>query len=98
MYFILLFTQGPGQSVISVHTECGTPLGLENGDVKASDIRATSTYMVPNEDYSSTLGRLNNKVSTQFGISYKGDFPFLLHLTKSLPLGGTYTDLTVEKL
>ncbi|XP_015767871.1 PREDICTED: EGF-like repeat and discoidin I-like domain-containing protein 3 [Acropora digitifera] len=28
--------------------------------------------MVPNEDYSSTLGRLNNKVSTQFGISYKG--------------------------
>ncbi|XP_067054992.1 protocadherin Fat 4-like [Acropora muricata] len=63
---------GPGQSVISVHTECGTPLGLENGDVKASDIRATSTYMVPNEDYSSTLGRLNNKVSTQFGISYKG--------------------------
>ena len=58
--------------MISIHTDCETPLGLENGDVKASDISATSTYTVPNEDYSPTLGRLNNKVFNQFGISYKG--------------------------
>ncbi|XP_078366665.1 protocadherin Fat 4-like [Oculina patagonica] len=63
---------GPGQSIISIHTECETPLGLENGDVRASDTRATSTYTVPNEDYSPTQGRLNNKVFNQFGISYKG--------------------------
>ena len=59
--------------MISVHSDCETPLGLENGEVKASDTQATSTYTLPNEDYSPTLGRLNNKVFNQFGISYKGD-------------------------
>ena len=58
--------------MISIHTDCETPLGLENGDVRASDTSATSTYTVPNEDYSPTLGRLNNKVFNRFGISYKG--------------------------
>jgi len=59
--------------MIAIDTDCETPLGLENGDVRASDTSATSTYTaVPNEDYSPTLGRLNNKVFNQFGILYKG--------------------------
>ena len=70
---LFLLFSGPGLSMISVHTDCETPLGLENEEVGASDISATSTFNVPNEDYSPKLGRLNNKVSNQFGISYKGN-------------------------
>ncbi|XP_068723113.1 protocadherin Fat 4-like isoform X1 [Montipora capricornis] len=71
-YSITQANIGPDQTVVSIHTECDTPLGLENGDVKASNIQATSTYEIPNEDYSPTLGRLNNQVFNRFGISYKG--------------------------
>ena len=76
----MFFFSGPGQSVVSINTECESPLGLESGGVKASDTTATSTYTVPNEDYSPTLGRLNNKVSNQFGISYKGIKKYHTHI------------------
>lgn len=75
-----VFFSGPGQSVVSINTECESPLGLESGGVKASDTTATSTYTVPNEDYSPTLGRLNNKVFNQFGISYKGIKKYHTHI------------------
>lgn len=58
--------------MISINKDCATPLGLTNGDIRASDITATSSYTVPNEDYSPTQGRLNNKPFNQAGITYKG--------------------------
>ena len=77
---LLCFFSGPGESVVSINTECESPLGLESGGVKASDTTATSTYTVPNEDYSPTLARLNNKVFNQFGISYKGIQKYHTHI------------------
>ncbi|XP_048580487.1 cadherin-23-like isoform X2 [Nematostella vectensis] len=63
---------GPGLKMIAVNTACATPLGLVSGDIKASDMTATSTYTVPNEDYSPTQGRLNNQPFNKAGVFYKG--------------------------
>ena len=45
---------------------------MQSGDVKASDVSASSTLMVPDEDYSPTQGRLNNKPSILSGVNFKG--------------------------
>ena len=58
--------------MISVNADCETPLGMQSGDVKASDVSASSTLMVPDEDYSPTQGRLNNKPSILSGVNFKG--------------------------
>lgn len=48
--------------MIFIYSDCEIFLGLENGDVKVSDISVMSIYIVFNEDYFLIFGRFNNKV------------------------------------
>ena len=58
--------------VISLKTDCTTPLGLERGDIKSSDMTATSELKISDEDYSPTQGRLNALPFTNAGVDHKG--------------------------
>lgn len=58
--------------MIAINKDCSTPLGLADGDVKASGMSASSIYVVPNEDYAPTQGRLNNQPIKQSGVTFKG--------------------------
>lgn len=67
--FILL---GPGLKMVPINKDCATPLGLSSGEIKSSQITASSSFIVPNEDYSPTQGRLNNQPFNQAGVTFKG--------------------------
>jgi hypothetical protein len=58
--------------MVVVDNSCFLPLGLESVDVLASDITASSFHSEPNKDFRATQGRLNNKPSTQAGVTYQG--------------------------
>ena len=66
------FILGPGLKMVSVNAKCDTPLGMESGEVGASDVTASSTLVVPDEDYSATQGRLNNKPLRLNGVNFQG--------------------------